>query len=243
MISATAESGCIGGRTVHTHDLTLATDLEDPPWRALGEQDTVYGLFAWVLDVQDDWTEDEHQSFWKGAIELWPHKRGQHRHRDLLAGWVSRWLQLGFEVAEIEGALSYAPGTLHRMGVIGEARRHAAEIADRIARLHDAATFDLLRSAAEEIGFINPDEAAALLYEPERGGRLIRCPRVATSDDVPAWGLRSPDWDWDCLLGEAGQRRRSSTLTLVRFADGVLHTNRNSPESLERSEIGPPNQP
>ena len=221
IIDAMERTGPIAEKSVRSPDLTLVADLEDPPWTVLNPTDASYGLFAWVRDVQDSWSEDQHHAFWRGSLLLWPHKRGPRRHRDLLAGWVHRWLVLGFDQSQIESALHYAPGTLQRMGILRAARAYAEEIAARVERSREEPKFELIRAAAERDGrFLDPEEAAAILYEPKRSGRLLRCPRVASIEEAPAWGLRSVDWE---VLDEAGRHRRSETLALVQRADKALY--------------------
>lgn len=123
--------------TACEESLILATGLLGDRRRDIPPAHERHGLFAHALRHQDNWSAEEHRSFWHGALGLWPKPNGADQTRDALAYAVTvavfRQLDLETFLSEMSqelaqrppvqgiSAAQFTPAYLQRVGILDEA--------------------------------------------------------------------------------------------------------------------------
>ena len=183
------------GRTLATGQLSARpfasyVGVVYAPWLpVLSATHAAHGLFLGAYKHQDTWASDVHHEFWTAALPLWPRRGGNPR----VAGPPS---PVGLPLAppgplrrgDSRGSGLREGDSLRKMRVLGEARAYdscLAKALDRANRRADDRRIGWVLEAATKEGFINPDDAVALIFGSPRAAASPWKPKSTTSTSTP----------------------------------------------------------
>src|SRR4051812_5244043 len=105
-LEAVQRRGRMGRGDMSGVALHVRSGIDDDPRKDLTPRDELYSLAEHAWCLQDQWTLEEHRSFWIGALPLWPKKAGQRHSKDTRGFWARTLREAGVpdsEIAEVLG--------------------------------------------------------------------------------------------------------------------------------------------